>query len=104
MLRRNARQLRRDFVRRLSSLPGYDLDDALEVVGLRRAPKPMARFFSGMGLVMGGVMAGVVLGMIFLPRRRELREKLGQVSQTATSTLRGSMPGVRSEMSHSQHR
>ncbi|HWV39430.1 MAG TPA: hypothetical protein VN033_13255 [Vulgatibacter sp.] len=74
-LRRNANQLRRDLGKTLSSLPRYDLDDALDVVGLRRASRPASRFFSGLGLVMGGVVVGVVLGMFVLPRnRRAVRE------------------------------
>ena len=86
-LRRNANQLRRDLGRTLGSLPRYDLDDALDVVGLRRAPRPAARFFSGLGLVVGGMAVGVVLGMFILPRnRREARE----------AYQRGGMQGLKS--------
>jgi len=106
MLRKNARQIRRDLGKRLSAFPGYDLDDALEVVGLRRTPKPAARFFSGLGLVMGGVAAGVVLGMIFLPRRKEMRQKLTHATQSAVSGVKGAMHQAREYGSgeSSQHR
>ncbi|HEY0839604.1 MAG TPA: hypothetical protein VGD74_05415 [Vulgatibacter sp.] len=78
-LRKNANQLGQDLGRTLRSLPRYDLDDALDMMGLRRAPRPAARFFSGMGLVMGGMAVGVVLGMFLLPRnRREAREAYRQ--------------------------
>lgn len=86
-LRRNANQLRDDLGKTLSSLPRYDLDDALDMVGLRRTPRPAARFFSGLGLVLGGVAVGVVLGMVMLPRnRREARE----------AYQRGGMQGLKS--------
>lgn len=92
LLRKNAKQIRKDLGRRLSALQDYDLDDALEAVGLRRKPTPAARFFSGLGLVVSGVAAGVVLGMIFLPRRRELEQKLSHATHTAKSTIKSAMP------------
>ncbi|AKU90262.1 YtxH domain-containing protein [Vulgatibacter incomptus] len=101
-LRKNANQLRRDVGRRFRSLPSYDLDDALELVGLRRAPRPALRFFSGLGLILGGVAVGVVAGMLLAPRRgRELRK---EISQTALSGVRSGAagPSVRMQGAHSQ--
>lgn len=69
-LQKNARNMGKTLRKRWSDLSDYDVDDVLEVFGLRRAPKPAARFFSGLGLVMGGVVVGVAVGMMFAPRAR----------------------------------
>lgn len=69
--------------KKLKDLSEYDLDDALNVVGLHRRASRASRFWGGFGLVLGGMAVGAVLGMMLAPRGKQM---LGQ--------QRGSMPGM----------
>jgi hypothetical protein len=61
----------------LKGLSDYDVDDALEMIGLRRRPNPTTRFLAGMGLVLGGLALGAVAGMALAPRMRQQRHQPG---------------------------
>jgi len=58
--------------KKLRDLADYDMDDALHLVGLRRRRSAAARFFSGLGLVVGGMAVGTVLGLMLAPRAKGL--------------------------------
>ena len=63
--------------KKLKDIADYDMDDALEVIGLRRRPSASARFLTGFGLVLGGVAVGAVLGMMLAPKAgKDLRQSL----------------------------
>jgi hypothetical protein len=63
--------------KKLRNLADYDMDDALEVIGLRRRPSTGARFFAGLGLVLGGVAIGTALGLMMAPRAgRDMRQSM----------------------------
>ena len=63
--------------RKIRDLSDYDMDDALRLMGLRRRRSPAARFFGGLGLVLGGMAVGAVMGILMAPRAgRDLRHGL----------------------------
>ena len=69
--------------RKLRDLADYDMNDALDLVGLRRRRSAGARFLSAFGLVLGGVAVGTVLGMMLAPRAgRDLRQGLQSMPGT----------------------
>lgn len=73
--------------KKLKDLADYDLDDALELVGLRRRRSAGARFLAGMGLVLGGMAVGTVLGMMLAPRA-------GRDHAEAGGRAQGDRPGA----------
>lgn len=75
--------------KKLKDMAEYDLDDALGLVGLRRKPRPAARFLTGMGLVMGGMALGAAVGMMLAPR---MGRSWSQEKQPGHRP--GSMPGT----------
>jgi len=76
--------------RKLRELADYDMDDALDLVGLRRRRSATARFFSALGLVLGGVAVGTVVGMMLAPRAgRDMRQGPHAMPGTSRSGARG---------------
>jgi hypothetical protein len=71
-MKRNNRGMGKTLRKRWNEMSDYDVDDVLEVFGLRRTPKASSRFFSGLGLVLGGAVVGVALGMMFSPKSRRV--------------------------------
>lgn len=54
--------------RRFKSLSDYDMEAALRLLGLARRRRTSARFFTGLGLVLGGVAVGAAIGMALAPK------------------------------------
>ncbi len=56
---------------------GYDLDDALELIGMRRR-SPLAAFIPAIGLLAAGAAIGAGIGLALAPSSgRRLRQDLG---------------------------
>jgi hypothetical protein len=69
-----------ELARALRNLPGWDLDDGLELVGLQRRPGRAGKILAGAGLVAAGMVVGAAIGLILAPKsgrelRRDIRER-----------------------------
>jgi hypothetical protein len=54
--------------KKMRDVAEYDIDDALQLVGLRRRSSMAARFFGSLGLVVGGIAVGTVIGLMLAPK------------------------------------
>jgi hypothetical protein len=62
----------------MKQMTGFDLDDALELAGLRRKPTFFSTFFPAVLLVTAGVVVGASVGLAFAPSSgRRLRKEFG---------------------------
>lgn len=92
-----------ELAKALRNLPGWDLDDGLDLVGLQRRPTKVNRLLSSAGLVAAGMIVGAAIGIMFAPRsgselRRELRERgPSALRETPGNGSRGQQsPGIKS--------
>lgn len=66
-----------ELAKALRNLPGWDLDDGLELVGLQRRPSKGKRLLSSAGLVAAGMIVGAAVGLMLAPKSgRDLRHDL----------------------------
>ena len=62
----------------MKTMTGYDIDDALELMGLRRKPTFFDAFIPAVALVAMGAAVGAGVGLAFAPSSgRRLRKEFG---------------------------
>jgi len=77
-------------VRKLRHAMDFDVDDALELVGLARRRSALAMIASIIGVLAAGVAVGAGLGLFLAPRSgRELRREAGGKMNDIRERLRG---------------
>ncbi len=72
----------------MRKLIGYDIEDVLELAGLRRRPSMLGAVLPAMGLLAAGAAIGAGIGLVFAPSSgRRLREdmtgRIGQLREQA---------------------
>ncbi len=71
--------------KKMRDVAEYDIDDALQLVGLRRRSSVAARFFGSLGLVVGGIAVGTVIGLMLAPRASKGLQAAKGAGANATS-------------------
>jgi len=62
----------------IKNMTGYDMDDALDAMGLRRKSSFLAAVLPAVGLLTLGVAVGAGIGLVFAPSSgRRLRQEVG---------------------------
>jgi hypothetical protein len=81
------------------SLMGYDMDEVLDLAGLRRQPSMLATAFPAIGLLVVGVVIGVGVGILVAPSsgrnlRHAVTDRLNQMRERRTSSEHQDQAGV----------
>jgi hypothetical protein len=70
----------------MKTITGYDLDDALEMMGLRRKPTVVSLVLPALALLSAGAAIGAGVGLAFAPSsgrrlRKEFTDRLDQLRE-----------------------
>jgi hypothetical protein len=90
-----------ELAKALRNLPGWDLDDGLDLVGLQRRPSKASRLLSSAGLVAAGMVVGAAIGMLLAPKsgeqlRRDFRDRASSLRESPSNGSRGQQGSSRS--------
>jgi hypothetical protein len=82
-----------------NSLMRYDIDDVLDLAGLRRRPSVLALALPALGLLVVGVAVGVGIGMVVAPSsgrhlRQAVSDRLNQIREHRKSSEPQSQAGA----------